>query len=280
MIVTKRFIFDVIDKRTVSKLMPLYRLKSHLQNADQPKEIYQNPILKLQKYLQEPILEDHLIFQPNPKEIQEGMTLFEPHGKKHKVKFLKSVFDVKDLPDEKLPEVAFLGRSNVGKSSLLKCLFHSSPDLRVDVSRKPGRTKCLNFYELENTFRLIDMPGYGYNMPEHFVESVENYISSRRNLTRTFLLIDSKVGILSADKIAFKMFEEFSIPYVIILTKIDKCRHHLLLKNLFSILKTQNQIICFPQPFLISSLTGEGIPFLQTFIAYITGNIAVNSLQR
>ncbi|GAB1599943.1 GTP-binding protein 8-like [Argonauta hians] len=273
------FIFRIINKKTIFQPAVLHRLKSHIQNTGNLEDVCINPILNLQKHLQHDIFQDILIFRPQVEEVQNGMKLFEPHGKK-KVKFLKSAVKKEQLPNETLPEIAFLGRSNVGKSSLMRCLFHGYSDLRVDISSKPGHTKCLNFYELGQSFRIIDMPGYGHNMPEHFVTSVENYIRTRRNLVRTFLLVDAKVGIISTDTIALKMLQEFGIPYVMILTKIDKCKEHLLLKNLFSVIKWQGKDhICFPQPFLISSLTGAGIPLLQTFIAYITGNVVVKERQ-
>lgn len=163
----------------------------------------------------------------------------------------------------------------MGKSSLIKTLFSLAPEVEVRVSKKPGHTKKMNFFKVGKYFTLVDMPGYGYRAPEDFADMVETYLKERRNLTRTFLLVDSVVGIQKADHIAIEMCEEFSLPYVMVLTKIDKCSKGYLLKQVLQIQKfvdskTQG---CFPQLFPVSAVTYSGIHLLKCFIANITGNL-------
>ncbi|XP_042190088.1 GTP-binding protein 8 isoform X2 [Callorhinchus milii] len=174
--------------------------------------------------------------------------------------------------------VCFIGRSNVGKSSLIKALFSLVPGLEVRVSKNPGHTKKINFFKAGKTFTLVDLPGYGYKAPTDFVEMVEDYLKTRHNLKRTFLLLDGSIGIQKADQIAIDMCEEFGIPYVLVVTKIDRPQRGNLLKNILDI----QQIIekqtkgCFPQPFLVSSLNYSGIHLLRCFIAHVTGNLQKN----
>ncbi|XP_076446902.1 GTP-binding protein 8-like [Babylonia areolata] len=178
-------------------------------------------------------------------------------------------------------QVCFLGRSNVGKSSLISVLLNAHPQVNVRVSKKPGHTKTVNLFRLGRRFTLVDMPGYGYNMPRNFQQSVEVYLSSSRRLCRTFLLVDGVAGLTSTDVVALDMLREFGVPFTVVMTKIDKAGRHKLLQNVLAMMKTCEESGghgCFSQPFLVSSKTGDGLILLQTFIAYITGCIAVQGL--
>lgn len=253
-------------------------LKTGRDKAGQIQDEIFNPLDRLQQFVAAPLLsEKEHIFRPSVKEITRAQRLFVP-GPNHKIEFLKSALFEEHLPDYELPEVAFIGRSNVGKSSLIQMLL-SKTDVSVRVSKNPGHTKLLNFFRLGEKLTLVDMPGYGYNMPEHYAASVETFLSSRKKLTRTFILVDSTVGITENDIIGLNMLEEFHISYVIVMTKIDKRRPAQLLKSFMQVKqfrdKTQH---CFQQPFLVSSVNGDGIPFLQTFIAYVTGCLAIQGL--
>uniref|UniRef100_A0A9J8ARW8 EngB-type G domain-containing protein n=2 Tax=Cyprinus carpio TaxID=7962 RepID=A0A9J8ARW8_CYPCA len=104
--------------------------------------------------------------------------------------------------------VCFMGRSNVGKSSLSY----------VRVSKTPGHTKKLNFFTVRKAFTLVDMPGYGHNAPRDFVEMVESYLLDRQNLVRTISLVDGGAGLQKADLVAVDMFEVFNLPYVVSLS--------------------------------------------------------------
>ncbi|XP_032487404.1 GTP-binding protein 8 isoform X4 [Phocoena sinus] len=128
--------------------------------------------------------------------------------------------------------------------------------VEVRVSKKPGHTKKMNFFKVGKYFTLVDMPGYGYRAPEDFVDMVETYLKERKNLMRTFLLVDSVVGIQKTDNIAIEMCEEFALPYVMVLTKIDKSSKGHLLKQVLQIQKfvdTKTQG-CFPQLFPVRFL--------------------------
>ncbi|KAF1511576.1 GTP-binding protein 8, partial [Eudyptula albosignata] len=157
----------------------------------------------------------------------------------------------------------------------LKQLFKTTPSFILPKSSPQGHTKKMNFFKVGKYFTLVDMPGYGYRAPRDFVEMVEAYLQERHNLKRTFLLVDGVVGLQKTDHIAVEMLEEFGIPYVMVLTKIDRASRGLLLKNVLEIQefvkeKTQG---CFPQLFLVSSLEFSGVHLLRCFVAHVTGNL-------
>ncbi|XP_012972359.1 GTP-binding protein 8 isoform X2 [Mesocricetus auratus] len=148
-------------------------------------------------------------------------------------------------------------------------------DHAPSLQQPEGHTKKMNFFKVGKYFTLVDMPGYGYRAPEDFVDMVETYLKERKNLKRTFLLVDSVVGITKLDNIAVEMCEEFSLPYVMVLTKIDKSSKGYLLKQVLQIQKfvnTQTQG-CFPQLFPISAMTYSGVHLLKCFIADVTGSL-------
>ncbi|XP_027257473.2 GTP-binding protein 8 isoform X3 [Cricetulus griseus] len=193
------------------------------------------------------------LFDPSLEDIARAESIFEATAR-NRIEYLSSAVRLDHAPGLQQPEVCFIGRSNVGKSSLIKALFSMAPDVEVRISKKPGHTKKMNFFKVGKYFTLVDMPGYGYRAPEDFVDMVETYLKERKNLKRTFLLVDSVVGITKLDNIAVEMCEEFALPYVMVLTKIDKSSKGYLLKQVLQIQKfvnTQTQG-CFPQLFPIS----------------------------
>ncbi|XP_036785458.1 GTP-binding protein 8 isoform X1 [Manis pentadactyla] len=190
------------------------------------------------------------IFDPGLEDIGKAESIFTATAQ-NRIEYLSSAVRLDHAPDLPRPEVCFIGRSNVGKSSLIKALFSLAPEVEVRVSKKPGHTKKMNFFKVGKYFTLVDMPGYGYRAPEDFVDMVETYLKERRNLMRTFLLVDSVVGIQKTDNIAIEMCEEFALPYVMVLTKIDRSSKGHLLKQVLQIQKfvdTKTQG-CFPQLF-------------------------------
>ncbi|CAO2631881.1 GTP-binding protein 8 [Lemmus lemmus] len=235
------------------------------------------PLRELAQYLAtdtEPGLLEQRLFDPSLEDIARAESVFEATAR-NRVEYLSSAVRLDHAPSLQQPEVCFIGRSNVGKSSLIKALFSLAPDVEVRVSKKPGHTKKMNFFKVGKYFTLVDMPGYGYRAPEDFVDMVEAYLKERKNLKRTFLLVDSVVGITKLDNIAIEMCEEFALPYVMVLTKIDKSSKGYLLKQVLQIQKfvnTQTQG-CFPQLFPISAVTYSGVHLLKCFIADITGNL-------
>ncbi|XP_049484142.1 GTP-binding protein 8 isoform X1 [Panthera uncia] len=219
------------------------------------------------------------IFDPSLEDISKAEAVFTATSR-NRISYLSSAVRLDHAPDLPSPEVCFIGRSNVGKSSLIKALFSLAPEVEVRVSKKPGHTKKMNFFKVGKYFTLVDMPGYGYRAPEDFVDMVETYLKERRNLMRTFLLVDSVVGIQKTDSIAIEMCEEFALPYVMVLTKIDKSSKGHLLKQVLQIQKFVDRETqgCFPQLFPVSSVTYSGIHLLRCFIANITGNLKTDGL--
>ena len=97
----------------------------------------------------------------------------------------------------------------------MKALFYNPPDVKMSVSKQPGHTRSLKFYTIRKQFSLVDMPGYGYQMPEYFTSCVEEYLMIRQTLCRVFLLIDGQVGVTSTDHTALDMLEASGKPYVV-----------------------------------------------------------------
>lgn len=155
-----------------------------------------------------------------PEEISSGDKLFSKQ-----CKFFYGCAEINDLPDEDLPEVAFAGRSNVGKSSLINALTKQNALART--SKTPGRTQQLNFFDLDSKIALVDLPGYGYAQASktsiaQWNEMVLLYLQGRSTLKRAFVLIDSRHGLKKSDEEIFDLFDKAAVPYQIILTKIDK----------------------------------------------------------
>jgi GTP-binding protein len=145
------------------------------------------------------------------------------------VSFLKSAPELKFLPDPGAPEIAFAGRSNVGKSSLLNRLTNRSSLART--SNTPGRTQELNYFEVGDPvrLRLVDMPGYGFakapkDMARRWRFLVNDYLRGRQVLKRALVLIDARHGIKEVDREVLKMLDDAAVSYRVILTKADKIK--------------------------------------------------------
>lgn len=139
--------------------------------------------------------------------------------------FILGVNNLTQLPDADMPEVAFAGRSNVGKSSLLNALTNRKDLART--SNTPGRTQQLNFFNLADVIYLVDMPGYGYAKVSKTQRSewdnlIFDYLRGRPNLRCVFVLVDSRHGLKDSDEELMKMLDTAAVPYRIILTKADK----------------------------------------------------------
>ena len=133
--------------------------------------------------------------------------------------------DLDSCPDESLPEFAFIGRSNVGKSSLLNLL--AGKERLARVSPTPGFTKLINFFTINKTWRLVDLPGYGYaegsrKHVSQFSRAAANYIRHRPNLCCTFLLVDSSLEPQPMDVESVQWLAGLALPFVIVFTKTDR----------------------------------------------------------
>lgn len=139
--------------------------------------------------------------------------------------FVISNTDYLKCPDSKLPEYAFIGRSNVGKSSLINMLCNRK-DLAM-TSSKPGKTLLINHFLINNNWHLVDLPGYGYatagkKMREQLQDIIESYILNREQLTCLFLLIDSRHEPQKIDLEFMEWLGENGVPFAIVFTKLDK----------------------------------------------------------
>lgn len=159
----------------------------------------------------------------------DGLTPYSPqaidHAKKifaHEGRFVWSAARIDSLPAAKLPEIAFLGCSNVGKSTLLNILLGRKRHKLVRTSSKPGHTTALNGFQVGRDLCLVDSPGYGYRSRDEWGPLIMKYLRSRTSLKRTCLLIESSHGYKSHDEELIKDLAVKGVPFQIVLTKIDK----------------------------------------------------------
>ncbi|QUL37708.1 YihA family ribosome biogenesis GTP-binding protein [Erythrobacter sp. JK5] len=189
-----------------------------------------------------------------------------------RVEFLLSAPQLKFLPEPTVPEIAFCGRSNVGKSSLLNALTGRKAIARASVT--PGRTQELNFFEVgePTKFRLVDMPGYGFakapvKVVERWKNLVKSYLRGRPVLARNLVLIDSRHGIKDVDREMMKMLDEAAVGYRIVLTKTDKIKASELEKVAAKVAEeAKKHVAAYPELHLTSSEKGMGIAALRAAV--------------
>lgn len=185
----------------------------------------------------------------------------------HPAQFLVGAVSRHQFPPDDLPEVAFAGRSNVGKSSLLNRLLNRRNLARV--SRTPGRTREINFFAIREQVRFVDLPGYGYaavGRDQRLVwdRVAESYFKERRCLRGVILLIDLRRGLLESDLELIAYLETRGIGFLPVATKIDKLNANPRRQSLLTLeksLKEQTKLAMAP-PLAVSSLDGTGIPTL------------------
>ena len=213
---------------------------------------------------------------PSPEEIQEREQQRREDAASRlfsgRVDFLLSAPQLKFLPDPTVPEIAFCGRSNVGKSSLLNALTGRKAIARASVT--PGRTQELNFFEVgePTQFRLVDMPGYGFakapvKVVERWKNLVKTYLRGRAVLARNLVLIDSRHGIKDVDREMMTMLDEAAVGYRIVLTKTDKIKASELERVASKVAdEARKHPAAYPELHLTSSEKGMGIAALRAAV--------------
>jgi GTP-binding protein len=192
--------------------------------------------------------------------------------------FVKGVVKIDGLPQDGRPEVAFAGRSNVGKSSLINALTGRTSLARVSVT--PGRTRELNFFTLgkDAALYLVDMPGYGYARASKseikgWTRLIRDYLKGRRELKRVFLLIDARHGIKPNDEETMTAMDEAAVSYQVVLTKADKPKAAELGAIKAKVAeKLAKHPAAYPQVLTTSARTGSGIPELRAAVAVLAPN--------
>ena len=154
--------------------------------------------------------------------VEAGRLLFA-----RECRFVAGAGDPAALPPETLPEIAFIGRSNVGKSSLVNAL--TGRRMLARTSRTPGRTQQINFFDLGGRLMLVDLPGYGFASASKgavraWTALVEHYLTSRASLRRACLLIDARRGITDTDRPTLALCDDAALSYQVVLTKIDEAK--------------------------------------------------------
>lgn len=192
--------------------------------------------------------------------------------------FVMGVAKPDQLPQVRGTEIAFAGRSNAGKSSLINALTGHKELARA--SNTPGRTRELNFFDIAGKLTLVDMPGYGYaKAPKAEVKQwqglLKTYLRGRVGLTRVFVMIDARHGVTATDEEMFRLLDESAVTFQLVLTKADK----ILARDETALLEKTRAIVkkrpaAFPQVHLTSSQTGRGFPELR---AEIAGLVSANN---
>ena len=189
--------------------------------------------------------------------------------------FVLGCAKIEQLPDPDLPEIAFAGRSNVGKSSLINALVGMHKLARA--SNEPGRTREVNFFDLDGRLRLVDLPGYGWakaskTTVKKFQDLGRDYLRGRVTLKRVYLLIDARHGLKKVDDDALKALDLAAVSYQIILTKADKLKKGEAEKVQAETLKAiSKRPAAFPAVLVTSAEKGTGMPELRAEIMRSTG---------
>jgi len=191
-----------------------------------------------------------------------------------KAEFVKSSPSLKECPESDLPEYAFIGRSNVGKSSLINMLCLNSS--LAKTSATPGKTRLINHYLINDSWYLVDLPGYGYakvskSTRKDFNKTLFNYLIKRENLYCVFVLIDSRIPPQAIDMEFLSRLGELQIPFAIVFTKTDKTTQKQLSDNIVAfkneLLKKWEEL---PSCFYSSSNTKKGREEILEFISSLT----------
>jgi GTP-binding protein len=190
-----------------------------------------------------------------------------------KAEFVVSNSDINKLPKDPLPEYAFIGRSNVGKSSLINMLTNNKK--LAKTSSTPGKTQLINHFKINDKWFLVDLPGYGYaktskSKRKEFQKLITGYIKNRKNLVNVFVLVDGRLEPQKIDLEFMEWLGKNRIPFSIVFTKLDKLSSNEISKN---IKKYQKKMLerweSMPKIFKTSAVTGTGRKEMLDYIAQL-----------
>lgn len=185
--------------------------------------------------------------------------------------FVWGTGSIDSLPPPSLPEVAFVGRSNAGKSSLINALTNRKTLARV--SQTPGRTREINFFKLGERLMLVDLPGYGYakasrTLAEEWQRLIFAYLRGRTNLRRVVLLLDARRGAMEIDRAVMDLLDSAAVSYCLTLTKIDEmapAEHAAILAEVEAL--ARKHTAAYPELFATSALKAKGLDALKVQLA-------------
>lgn len=177
------------------------------------------------------------------------------------IRFIKSVVNLKDLPKLRLPEVILCGRSNVGKSSFINTIFNKKN--LAKTSSSPGKTRSLNYYLVEDKFYMVDLPGFGYAKVSKterakWLKLIDEFLKESESISYAIHFIDSRVGPMELDVLLNKYLRELEIPYIIILSKIDKLKQSETAKSKKATMEVFPELSLGDNLFTFSSVKGTG----------------------
>jgi GTP-binding protein len=178
---------------------------------------------------------------------------------KIRARFVTSAAQPSDFPPPSLPEVAVVGRSNVGKSSLINALVGQAGLART--SRTPGRTRLVNWFEIDGRFHLVDLPGYGYaavsqSTRDSWRPLIEGYLAERASLAGVLLLIDIRRGVQDEELDFVPWLAQREMPVVVALTKADKLAKN---KRVLEVARVRQALALRRDPLAVSALSSDGI---------------------
>jgi GTP-binding protein len=198
--------------------------------------------------------------------------------------FLGSFTKLGKCPNESIPEYAFIGRSNVGKSSLINMLTNKKQ--LAKVSHTPGKTKLLNYFKVDNGWYLVDLPGYGYakvskTAKSGFDKMIRAYLTNRTNLSCVFVLIDSRIPPQKVDLEFLYWLGEMQVPFALIFTKTDKIGKNQVTSAVSTFYKElQKDWDEMPETFLSSAVSTAGKDEILGFIESVNKQLETNMIQK